>query len=344
MGKKSTPSAPDPYATAAAQSQANKDAVYASADVNSYNQYTPYGSVTYTKNDQGVPTAQYVNLSAPQQQILDSQNQLGVDLSNQALNQAQYLPQGQYDLSFLGALPSASDFAAQGKQAQDAAYNQAMGLLNPQFDQANRAVEQQVSNRGVPLSGELAKNLRDQEANRQNAARQNAAYQAVSAGNAQQNQAYNQAMSSRSQAINEYNAQRQAPFNELSAYLQGTPVFQQQSGNLPSYQVSPSDVSGNINSAYQSQLSSSQNSQNALYGLLGNGASAAAMYLAMSDKSVKTNIVKIGRLRAGVSIYAFNYKSGGPRMVGVIAQEVEKVIPEAVVTVNGIKHVKYGML
>ena len=67
----------------------------------------------------------------------------------------------------------------------------------------------------------------------------------------------------------------------------------------------------------------------------------------MSDINVKENIKKIGK-RNGFNWYEFNYKKGlglpEGRQEGVIAQEVEKVKPEAVVEINGIKHVYYSKI
>ena len=54
MGK-DAPSAPDPYATAAAQTQSNVTSANYTAQLNRINQYTPYGSMTYTKTA-GDPT------------------------------------------------------------------------------------------------------------------------------------------------------------------------------------------------------------------------------------------------------------------------------------------------
>ena len=44
-----TPSAPDPSETAAAQGAANKDTAIATAELNRYNQITPYGNLTWTQ-------------------------------------------------------------------------------------------------------------------------------------------------------------------------------------------------------------------------------------------------------------------------------------------------------
>lgn len=70
-----------------------------------------------------------------------------------------------------------------------------------------------------------------------------------------------------------------------------------------------------------------------------------------SDISIKENIHKIGTLGNGINLYKFEYKDqykdtwGHGQQIGVMAQEVEKVIPEAVSThKDGYKLVNYSMV
>lgn len=83
-----------------------------------------------------------------------------------------------------------------------------------------------------------------------------------------------------------------------------------------------------------------------LYGAAGAGGTAAgagAGAAALSDRRAKTEIVPIGRLGSGLTLYTFRYKTGGGVQVGCMADEVEKVFPAAVVTrSDGMKMVKYG--
>ena len=44
----------------------------------------------------------------------------------------------------------------------------------------------------------------------------------------------------------------------------------------------------------------------------------------------------------GLNVYAYNYIGDSTPRRGVMAQEVEGIYPDAVVTINGIKHVYYG--
>lgn len=70
-----------------------------------------------------------------------------------------------------------------------------------------------------------------------------------------------------------------------------------------------------------------------------------------SDRNVKENIVRIGEHPLGIGLYLFDYRPafrdewGCGRQFGVIAQEVEAVMPEAVVVhPDGYKTVDYDML
>jgi hypothetical protein len=70
-----------------------------------------------------------------------------------------------------------------------------------------------------------------------------------------------------------------------------------------------------------------------------------------SDRYVKENIVRIGDHPLGIGLYLFDYKPGFRDLwghglqFGVIAQEVETVMPEAVcVAPDGYRMVNYAML
>jgi hypothetical protein len=70
----------------------------------------------------------------------------------------------------------------------------------------------------------------------------------------------------------------------------------------------------------------------------------------MSDIRTKENIKHLGYLPNGLPFYEFEYKpefksfGGEGKHVGVMAQEVEQVLPHAVIEINGYKVVNYGAL
>lgn len=70
-----------------------------------------------------------------------------------------------------------------------------------------------------------------------------------------------------------------------------------------------------------------------------------------SDRRVKEKVVRIGNHPLGIGLYLFDYRPefrnlwGHDRKLGVMADEVEAVMPEAVsVHANGYKVVDYTML
>ena len=74
-------------------------------------------------------------------------------------------------------------------------------------------------------------------------------------------------------------------------------------------------------------------------------ATIATPFAVASTKKLKDNIVKIGRSIAGHNIYKFNYKGDSRRYVGVIAEEIQQSVPEAVVTMpNGFLGVIYDSI
>lgn len=70
-----------------------------------------------------------------------------------------------------------------------------------------------------------------------------------------------------------------------------------------------------------------------------------------SDRRLKENVVHVGKHPLGIGLYLFDYKPkfrdawGHGRQFGVMADEVEKIMPEAVsVHPDGYKMVNYAML
>ena len=63
-----------------------------------------------------------------------------------------------------------------------------------------------------------------------------------------------------------------------------------------------------------------------------------------SDIRLKRNIVKLHNDARGFAWYAYDYVWGGARQIGVMAQELEKVIPLAVTSVGGYKAVNYSLI
>ena len=67
--------------------------------------------------------------------------------------------------------------------------------------------------------------------------------------------------------------------------------------------------------------------------------------IAASDRQLKTNIFKVGELKNGLVLYQYRYIDGSGPYVGVMADEVEKIQPEALgPEINGYKTVNYDKI
>jgi hypothetical protein len=141
------------------------------------------------------------------------------------------------------------------------------------------------------------------------------------------------------QAMQNYSTAMQYPMTQLSNLKNLT-------SGLPM-----TDVTTTVAQAAPSMTSS-------IAGLGTAGIAGLGMYNAMnptssttSDVRTKENIVHVGTFAKGVPFYEFEYKpefkasAGYGRYRGVMAQDVEKFLPEAVTTMaNGYKGVNYAML
>lgn len=85
-------------------------------------------------------------------------------------------------------------------------------------------------------------------------------------------------------------------------------------------------VSGQTVTGTNSGVSQEKKSGGLFNSLLG-VASVAAPFV--SDRRAKTDIKRIGKTDGGLPVYTFRYKEGGPMQMGVMAQDVEKMQPEA---------------
>jgi len=246
---------------------------------------------------------------------------LGLDISanqqgyNQAMGQA-----GLYN----AALGQGFGQALQAQQLGNQALGQNFGIGLEAQNQANAALGQNYGQAGTSAG------LYNQAAAQQ----YNQNLGAAQFGNQAALQAYQQQL-----------AQYNQPLNQIAALMSGSqiqaPQFQQYTGGgqiqaAPLAQAATNQ--GNYNTAaYNAQMGA----LGGLYSGIGSlGGGALAKY---SDIRLKSNIVKVGDHPKGFGIY--EYDIFGRRERGVMAQEVEKIIPEAVLEhPNGYKMVNYGAL
>lgn len=210
--------------------------------------------------------------------------------------------------SLSGYLPS------DNKELQDATFNRGKALLDPTFAQQRRDLSQQLADQGIPMGSEGY----NEALNRleQSQGKQYVDLTQASIATAEQ--------------------QRQQRFNEISSLLGNAQIggtnFSEYNPQFSGLDLFGAEQAG-INRQFQaSQLSKQLKSAqtNAMIGAVGNLGGAAGM--AASDRDLKENIEFVDN-KNGFNRYKFNYKADPDnKYIGVMAQEVQDIMPEAVIT------------
>ena len=149
----------------------------------------------------------------------------------------------------------------------------------------------------------------------------------------------------RARAVQEASYLRNLPLNETAALMSGTQIQNPTFSAAPQTGVASTDYTGLVSNNYTNQMNAYQaqmaraNAKTAAIGSMVGALGGAAI---ASDIRIKKNISTVGRLDNGLPVYSFQYITGGPQQIGLMAQDVEKINPSAVIEINGIKHVDYS--
>lgn len=339
----SPPPAPDYAAAATAQGAANKEAAVASANLNNPNVVNPYGTQTYTPGatDTDRPTLTQT-FSPAQQALFDKSNAtkglLG-DLGIQGATALQGVIGKNLDLSGAPAMPGSYDATRQS------VIDAMMGRANEDYSQQTDQANSDLIAAGIRPGTAAYDNKMQLIERSRNDARNQAE---ISGGNAA-SQAFNMDSQRRQQGISEILAQRQTPLNEINALMSGSQVsnpFAMPNASQNS-NIAPAPVFGATQAQnqydmniYNQKQAASNNLMSGLFQLGGSAAIGAGM---MSDRRLKSNIVRVGTHPLGIGIY--EYDIFDRREFGVMAQEVLGVKPEAVLRhPSGYLMVNYGAL
>jgi hypothetical protein len=98
---------------------------------------------------------------------------------------------------------------------------------------------------------------------------------------------------------------------------------------------------GNIASNNQIAQSAQADAAN-YWNTIGSSIKAAGTAYA-SDRRVKNSIRQVGALFDGTPVYAFRYNGHPAMQIGLMAQDIEKSRPHAVIEIEGVKHVDYDL-
>jgi hypothetical protein len=157
----------------------------------------------------------------------------------------------------------------------------------------------------------------------------------------------------RQEQINEATYLRNLPLNDIAALL-GTsggvsqPNFQpfaQVGVAAPDYMGATYQSNNIQQQQYQAAQAARSQAMGSIFGLAGavGGAAMSNPLIFASDRALKTNIVRVGKLANGLATYAYNYIGDTVRRFGVMAQDVLRISPDAVhIMPNGFMAVDYG--
>lgn len=319
----SPPPPPDYQGAAQATAQGNLENTRAATRANRINQYTPYGNQIY--KDLGNDRWQSdITLTPDAKATLDAQmglsrkaGELGVGAADR-LNATYRTP---FDLSSVDKV---------GEEA----YGAHTARLDPQWQRLEADLDAKLANQGITRGSEAYTRAQEDFGR-------------------QRNDAYTQArlaaINTMPQTYQLANAIRQQPLNELNAIRTGAqvqnPTFQQAGMQQT---VAGPDLLGAAGlenqynmGLYNSQVGQANSFNSGLFGL----AAQLPWAKMFSDRRLKRDVIQIGTHIIGVPIYAFRYLWDDEWHIGVMADEVVEVMPEAVsIGEDGYAMVDYAQL
>jgi hypothetical protein len=227
-------------------------------------------------------------------------------------------------------------------ELQDKAYQAQTSRLDPQWQMREDQERTRLANQGLSAGGEAYTNaMRDF-----NSARNDAYQQARLAAASQAPALLQQELAIRNQPLTEVNALRTGSQPNIPQFQ---PFSTASVGAAPIMQGAMAQGQAAQN-AYNAQVAGDNAMMSGLFGIGGSVAGALPWgswfpaAATVSDRRLKRDIKKIGDHPKGFGVYEYRYLWDDALHVGVMADEVEKVIPEAVTEVNGYKAVYYGAL
>jgi hypothetical protein len=318
----------------------------------------------YEGDQDGGWTAE-VKLDPVQQQLLDQQNKTSLALGGLQdsmigqVRDAMGNPIRYQDLPQVQALSLDNLPTIEGDYAKTG-FDAIMSRLNPQLDEQRRAFDTQMANQGITLGSEAYNNAFKNQSQSANDARIQAGLQGIGIGQQQQqqqmalqNQAYNQRLGLFNSQMANQNQQygirtglQDRPLNQLNALRAGSQVQAPNFINTPQQAttggVDYNQVAGLQNQYNMGLYNSKVGQQNSMLNTIGGIGGAALGFF--SDERLKTNIQRIGTHDTlGIGIY--KYEKFGVPEIGVLAQELEQLKPDAVsMHESGFKVIDLGAL
>lgn len=309
------PTPPDYLGLAREQGQQQRETLAEQTAANRPNQYTPYATSLWAQGPNG-EWIQSTNFAGPLYGL------------NQNLQQQAYDAMGQ-PLDF-SALPELTSGDAAREQAINAAYGQASSRLDPRFGRQRESLRSQLLAQGLQPGSEAYDQAMRELGMTETDAYNQALFSAQREGTAAGQALFGQSQARRNQMLSELLRQRSQPLQEmqqLSGFLGQPNVMQAGRAGTP-------DLMGALGQQYGAELQKYLSDQARLSEYIQAGASLAATAAYACDERVKEDVARLPvEALPGVPLATWRYRDGyGPpgQHVGVIAQDLRRVVPEAV--------------
>lgn len=311
----SPPTPPNPQMVAQQQTQSNIGTAGAQSRINNVSQYGPQGSYQYTQTGTG-PNGEPIyslteNLDPALQGLSSNVQGAAQNLSGAAAGMYSQLPQNGIN-GFI-----------------DQAMNMQQQYMQPWFNQQQSVTNSNLENQGL-APGDQAYDLAQKQL-------QETQTQSMEG-------ALNQFLP---QAYQAYELPAQT-IGALEGLQPGISQF-----STPQTGVSPTDVVGAYNNYQQAQEQNYQAQMQNYSSMMGGlfsipaalaGGWARSGFATPSDRRLKRDIVRLDTLANGLGFYAFRYLWSDELQVGLMADEVERIHPEAVFDMGGgYKAVDYAL-
>jgi hypothetical protein len=370
FGSPSPPPTPDYTGAARAQGAANVETARLEGRMNRPDVFSPYDQTLVTDLGDDRFAMNY-SLTPEYERQRVKQAGIGEQYLDTAASRLNELPTGQLNLSslpsFQGAvdrtgfapLATMNDLSDYATRSEGAYYDRAMSRLQPSMDMQRTSLHTDLINSGLPVGSEAYNNSMAQLGLQQNDQMQGLAQSSIAEGQRMRQGLAGEAQSmrqsqlaeasmmremqnqARAQGLADTLLERRLPMEEL-ATLTGSPSIGSAGMgtattglNVPGVSIAPPPImqaAGMAGSDANNRYASEMQGYGARMNMLGNIAGAGASAYGASDKTLKENIVKVGQSPSGFNIYEWNYLWSPERFRGVIAQEVQKIKPKAVLS------------
>ena len=364
FGSPSPPPAPDYAGAATAQGAANVETARLEGRMNRPDVFSPYDQTLVTDLGDDRFAMNY-SLTPEYERQRVKQAGIGEQYLDTAASRLNELPTGQLNLSslpsFQGAvdrtgfapLATMNDLSDYATRSEGAYYDRAMSRLQPSMDMQRTSLHTDLINSGLPVGSEAYNNSMAQLGLQQNDQMQGLAQSSIAEGQRMRQGLAGEAQSmrqsqlaeasmmremqnqARAQGLADTLLERRLPMEEL-ATLTGSPSIGSAGMgtattglNVPGVSVAPPPIFA------ASQAQGANDANRYATDMQGYGATMNAVgniATAFSDKTLKENIVKVGQSPSGFNVYEWNYLWSPERFRGVIAQEVQKIKPKAVLS------------